>query len=161
MSWNSNMSITPNAYACDLPPGKYYMGDPKQMLIPEAYATIGAMKEGMVHDQEKNSFIFVCEFGYTDFAVEVHMQYWVNFYSPSGIIAIMSENIVKEDEKLEDLLITTSMPLRVTSTVTKLIMFNMELRVTIYEPISISDHETSDQERDTLSGGFYSRPFLQ
>jgi hypothetical protein len=157
MTWNSNTSITPNGYACDLPPGKYYLGDPKQMLIPSAYETIGAVKEGIIYDQEKSSFIFVAEFTHTNFAVEVHTEYWVNFYSPDGFAAIMSENIVKEDEKIEDLLLETSLPLRVISSATKLFMFNNQMRVTIYEPICPDDHETSDQERDRLSGGYYSR----
>jgi hypothetical protein len=156
-----NSLVTSDGYSCDLPAGKYYIGDPKQMLTPEAYKTIGAVKEGVIYDPTNNSYIFICEFGHTDFGVEFHGQYWVNFYSPNSFVAIMSENIVHD--KNEELFFETSLPLRVSSYVTKILMYNAEINVTIYEPIEIDpeDYETSDQERDRLSGGYYSRPLRQ
>lgn len=151
--------ITSDGFSCDLPAGKYYIGDPKQMLTPDAYATIGAVKEGVIHDPTNNSYIFICEFGHTDFGAEFNTDYWVNFYSPDGFVAIMSENIV--NNKNQDLFFEASAPLRVSSYVTKILIYNTEMCVTVYEPIPIDDYSNSDQERDYLSGGYYSRPFKQ
>ena len=78
-----------------LPAGKYYIGDPDEMLMPGVLTTANCLGNGVFRDFESDSYIAICQFEYGDFLLNDDAND-ILVSTKSGNVAIMSENIVQQ-----------------------------------------------------------------
>jgi len=94
MRWDLMSRARGEFFEHKLPAGKYYIGDPEEMLLTGVLLTTKPLANGIYQDYVSESSIVICQFEFDDFllndnADDMHVS------SKSGIVAIMSENIVK------------------------------------------------------------------
>jgi len=94
MRWNLFSRSYGTIFEQKLPAGKYYIGDPDEMLLPGVLATTKCLGSGVFQDFDSESYIVMCRFDYGEFLLNDNSNdMWIS--TESGIVAIMSENIVK------------------------------------------------------------------
>lgn len=94
MRWELVSRGTKTLYEYKLPAGKYYVGDPDEMLLTGVLATTKLLDNGIFHDLASDSFLINCKFEYDDFLLNDDAND-IHIFTKSGVVAIMSENIVK------------------------------------------------------------------
>jgi hypothetical protein len=105
--WEICCRATETGFQCELPEGTYYLGNPEEMMMPGIYATIGGLNTGTFTDAESDAVIVLHDFSHNYFELSVlgHETY---VYSESGVIALMSADIVKPLPEFDDHKITFS-----------------------------------------------------
>ena len=105
--WEICCRATDTGFQCELPEGTYFIGDPKEMMLPGIYATIGDLNTGTFADAESDASIVLHNFSHSYFRFS-ELTHETHVYSESGVIALMSADIVKPLPEFEDNKITFS-----------------------------------------------------
>uniref|UniRef100_A0A6C0B3H9 Uncharacterized protein n=1 Tax=viral metagenome TaxID=1070528 RepID=A0A6C0B3H9_9ZZZZ len=105
--WEICCRATDTGFQCELPEGTYFIGDPKEMMLPGIYATIGDLNTGTFADAESDASIVLHNFSHSYFRFS-ELTRETHVYSESGVIALMSADIVKPLPEFEDNKITFS-----------------------------------------------------
>ena len=92
--WEICCLATDTGFQCELPEGTYFIGDPNEMMLPGIGATIGNLNTGAFEDAETDAIIVLHPFNNEQFNL-VSPKGVVKIFSESGVIALMSANIVK------------------------------------------------------------------
>jgi len=92
--WEICCLATDRGFHCELPQGTYYLGNPKEMMLPGIGETIGGLNTGAFEDAETDSIIVLHPFNNEQFNF-VSPKGVVKIFSESGVIALMSAHIVK------------------------------------------------------------------
>lgn len=101
MYWEICCRATDTGFLCELPEGEYYIGDPNEMLLPGVGRTIKNLNTGTFTDAESDAVIVLHPFNNERFNL-VSPRGVVKIFSESGIIALMSEDIVKPLPEFKD-----------------------------------------------------------
>lgn len=94
MFWENCSRATDTGFMSELPTGIYYIGNPEELLLPGVYASIKNLNTGTFEDAESDAIIVIHPFNVTYFNL-VSSQDTVDVFSENGVIALMSEDIVK------------------------------------------------------------------
>jgi hypothetical protein len=105
--WEICCRATETGFQCELPEGTYYIGDPEEMMMPGIYATIGGLNTGTFTDAESDASIVLHDFSHNYFTFS-SLNCEIHIYSESGVIALMSADIVKPLPEFDDNKITFS-----------------------------------------------------
>jgi hypothetical protein len=103
--WEICCRATETGFQCELPEGTYFIGDPNEMLLPGIGATIKHLNTGTFSDAESDAVIVLHPFNIERFNL-VSPRGVVNVFSESGVIALMSADIVKPLPEFDDNKIT-------------------------------------------------------
>jgi len=94
MIWEGCSRETPEGFMSELPEGTYYIGNPEELLLPGVYASIKNLNTGTFEDVGSDAIIVIHPFNISEFNL-VGPNRVVGIYSETGIIALMSADIVK------------------------------------------------------------------
>jgi len=99
--WEICCRETDTGFQCELPEGTYFIGDPKELLLPGVYATIGDLRTGTFADAETDAIIVLHPFNNNRFNL-ISPRGVIKIFSESGVIALMSADIVKPLPEFND-----------------------------------------------------------
>jgi len=101
MHWELVSNGTKSLFDFKLPAGKYYVGDPDEMLLTGVLLTTKSLGNGVYRDRDSDSYVVICDFEYDDFLLNDN-EGDRHVFTESRIVAVASENIVKPLPELDD-----------------------------------------------------------